>query len=96
MLSVVPTSTEGLTYSAPKYPLGHWITDPANPNQMREVFDETVEITIPVDAVKQGVFVSEFTVQFQGCKATLCYMPKTEVVTGTIVVSNSQDNKGVP
>ena len=95
MLSVVPTATDGLKFEEAKFPLGHLIPDPANPAQMREVFDETVEIVVPVSATKQGVYTSEFTVRFQGCKATLCYMPKTDVVSGTIVV-DAKDSKGKP
>ncbi len=90
MLTVDPNGVDGLQFMKPNLPLGKWIKDPANPEQLREVFDETVHVTIPVKATSAGIFTSEVTVQFQGCKATLCYMPKKEQVTGMIVVSENK------
>ncbi len=89
MMSIRPATTQGLSFGTPIFPMGHLIADPANPTQMREVFDTTVQVTLPVSSDTVGVYSADLTVQFQGCKDTLCYMPKSEVVTTTVQVSKS-------
>ena len=86
MMSVVPKPTEGVVFSPPIFPMGELKTDPANPEQLREVFDTTVQVKVPVTSEKSGVYTTELTVQYQGCKETLCYMPKSEMVPLTIQV----------
>ena len=94
MMSVVPKTTDGLTFSTPVFPIGQLKTDPANPEQMREVFDTTIQIKVPVTSDKYGVYTTELTVQYQGCKETLCYMPKSETMPVTIeVTEQSQKQK---
>ena len=73
--------------------MGKLKTDPANPEQMREVFDTPVQVTLPVTSSKVGVYLTELQVQYQGCKETLCYMPKSETVSVTIVVETSQQQR---
>ena len=87
MMSVVPSTTDGLTFSTPVFPMGHLKTDPANPEQMREVFDTPVQVKVPVTSTTTGVYMTELKVQYQGCKETLCYMPKTETMQTTIAVT---------
>lgn len=89
MMSVVPKPTEGLVFSTPIFPIGHLKVDPANPEQMREVFDTAVQVKVPVNPQKSGVYATELTVQYQGCKETLCYMPKSETIPMTIVVGEA-------
>ena len=93
MMSVVPTTTDGLTFSTPVFPIGHLKTDPANPEQMREVFDAPVQIKVPVTSEKSGIYTTDLSVQYQGCKETLCYMPKSEMIPMTIVVEEKPKKK---
>lgn len=93
MMSVVPHTTEGVVFSSPVFPIGELKTDPANPEQMREVFDTTVQIKVPVTSDKSGIYTTEMTVQYQGCKETLCYMPKSEKIPVTIVVEEKPKSK---
>ena len=93
MMSVVPKATDGLTFSAPVFPIGHLKTDPANPEQMREVFDTAVQVKVSVTSPKSGVYMTELNVQYQGCKETLCYMPKSETIPVTIQVVESLQNQ---
>ena len=86
MMSVAPNTTDGLTFSAPVFPMGKLKKDPANPDQMREVFDTPIQVKVPVNSNTKGVYMTELKVQYQGCKDTLCYMPKTETVETTIQV----------
>ena len=90
MMSVTPNTTDGLTFSAPVFPMGKLKTDPANPDQMREVFDTPVQVKVPVNSEKPGVYTTEVTLQYQGCKETLCYMPKRETIQTTIAVTPSE------
>ena len=93
MMSVVPKTTEGIVFSSPIFPMGQLKTDPANPDQLREVFDTTIQVKVPVTSKKSGVYTTELTVQYQGCKETLCYMPKSEVVPVTISVEANAESK---
>ena len=86
MMSVVPKTTDGLTFSSPIFPIGQLKTDPANPDQMREVFEASVQVKVPVTSDRSSVYTTELTVQYQGCKDTLCYMPKSEIIPVTIEV----------
>ena len=80
-------------FSSPIFPMGELKTDPANPDQLREVFDTTVQVKVPVTSEKSGVYTTELTVQYQGCKETLCYMPKSEMVPVTIAVEEKAESK---
>ena len=86
MMSVVPKSSDDLVFLEPVFPMGHLIADPANPEQMREVFDTAVHVKVPITSSKVGVYTTDVTVQYQGCKKTLCYMPKSETLPVTIQV----------
>ena len=93
MMSVLPKPIEGIMFSSPIFPMGELKTDPANPDQLREVFDTTVQVKVPVTSEKSGVYTTELTVQYQGCKETLCYMPKSEMVPVTIAVEEKAESK---
>ena len=86
MMSVVPKLTDNLVFLDPVFPMGQLIVDPANPEQMREVFDAAVQVKIPIKSSKVGVYTTDVTVQYQGCKKTLCYMPKSETLPVTVQV----------
>ena len=87
MMSVEVSPVVGLDFEKPVFPMGHLIADPANPTQMREVFDTTVQVRVPVASTLVGIYATDVTVQFQGCKDTLCYMPKSETVSTTIQIT---------
>ena len=87
MMSVAPKAIDGIVFAVPVFPMGHLISDPANPEQLREVFDTAVQVKVPVTSTTAGIYSTELTVQYQGCKATLCYMPKTETLQTTIQVT---------
>ena len=87
MMLVETTPVAGLIFDKAVFPMGHLIADPANPAQLREVFDTTVQVKIPVTSSTVGRYSTDITVQFQGCKDTLCYMPKSETVSTSIEVS---------
>lgn len=93
MMSVEPLKKEGLTFSSPVFPMGHLIADPANPAEMREVFDSTIQVTVPVQSTKVGTYMTEVKVRYQGCKDTLCYMPKSETLSTVVEVKPSLDSK---
>ena len=86
MMSVVPKLTDNLVFSEPIFPMGYLTVDPANPEQMREVFDTTVHVKVPITSSKVGVYTTDVTVRYQGCKKTLCYMPKSKTVPVTVQV----------
>lgn len=86
MMKVEVKPVSGLTFEMPKFPTGHLIADPANPANWREVHDTTVKVEVPVTASQSGLLSTEWTLTYQGCKDTLCYMPKTETLQGTVVV----------
>ena len=67
MMSVAPNTTEGSCFHHESL-LGKMKQDPANPDQMREVFDTAVQVKVPVTSDTPGVYTTELTVQYQGCK----------------------------
>ncbi len=89
MMKVESTPVEGLQLGTPKFPTGHLIADPANPANWREVFDSTVKVEVPITATKEGTLTTEWSLTYQGCKDTLCYMPKTDVIQATVMVKPS-------
>lgn len=86
MMKVEVATVKGLTLGNPQFPAGKLIPDPANPENWREVFDETVKVEVPIIADTEGVFTPEFTLTYQGCKDTLCYMPKSDVIQSVVIV----------
>lgn len=93
MMAVTPSTVESISFSKPVFPMGHLIVDPANPEQMREVFDTAVQVKIPVASTTSGVYMTDVTVRYQGCKETLCYMPKSETIQTTIEVNPPEKPK---
>ena len=87
MMLVETTPVAGLVFDKAVFPIGHLIADPANPAQLREVFDATIQVKVPVASSTVGTYSTDITVQFQGCKDTLCYMPKSETVPTSVQVT---------
>jgi thiol:disulfide interchange protein len=86
----------GLSFSDPVFPQGVFQPDPADPEGFREQYDESVEITASFVSQKVGSFSPLFEVRYQGCKASLCYMPKTEDVSVDVRVNEPPKEKGDP
>ena len=81
MMTVTPSPMTELQFSEPQFPIGHLTKDPANPEQMRMVFDSTIEVMVPVSTSVNGQYEPHFEIRYQGCKDTLCYMPATENIS---------------
>ncbi len=93
MMSVEPLKQEGLAFASPVFPMGNLIADPANPAEMREVFDSTIQVTVPVQSATVGTYLTEVKVRYQGCKDTLCYMPKSETLSTVVEVKAATTSK---
>ena len=78
MMSVTPIDKAGLTIGEASFPTGKFKPDPADPSQNREVFDKSIQVKVPVTGSKKGQYKPQFTVSYQGCKKSLCYMPVNE------------------
>ena len=48
MMQITPVSPKGLAYEKEQFPKGIFLADPANPQNFREQFNETVRINIPL------------------------------------------------
>lgn len=86
MLSVQPQTQVDLDFQSAKFPTGTLKKDPANPSDLREVYFETTAVLLPVTSQKTGVFTSNIRVRYQGCKEGLCYMPKEEDISVSLIV----------
>jgi len=87
MVEVTVVSAGGLKLSEASMPPGLKKPDPADPSTLREVYDMDVIIEVPVGAVKEaGEYPVVFSVSYQGCKKSLCWMPQTDEVRAKIFV----------
>ena len=91
MLSVEVISSDGLTASPAVFPLGLLTDDPASPGATREMFEQDVRITVPLQAPAgvSGRRNVRLLVRYQGCKRSLCYMPGEQELTATITVGGT-------
>ncbi|MEL6350002.1 MAG: protein-disulfide reductase DsbD domain-containing protein, partial [Myxococcota bacterium] len=90
MLQVDVVDPDGLTLGPPDFPPGLMKTDPANPANQREQYDLDVIVDVPATAKTAGTYNPTFSVRFQACKDTLCFMPKTQEITIPVTVSAGQ------
>ena len=86
MLSVKPEPSKELNIDKPKFPMGKLKPDPANPDQMREIYQESTTVLLPINPLNEGTYPAKIEVRYQGCKEGLCYMPKTETLEAVVVV----------
>ena len=87
MMSVTVTEDGGLKAAEPSFPPGHVKPDPADPETTREQYDMDVIIEVPVTAADAaGDFPMKFAVKYQGCKKSLCWMPRTDEVEANVKV----------
>jgi thiol:disulfide interchange protein len=91
MMSVDVIEAKGLVFGEVEFPKGVEKPDPASPGSVREQFGSDVLTTIPVKTPSlEGVYHPVFSVRYQGCKKSLCYMPQTEELTGSVTVKASE------
>lgn len=90
MMAVEVVSAEKLEMGEASFPPGHTKPDPADPSATREQYDMDVVIEVPVTAPAQtGNYPVTFSVRYQGCKQSLCWMPQTENVDATVKVTGA-------
>lgn len=87
MMSVEAEPSKELNIEKPKFPIGKLKADPANPEQMREIYFETTTVELPIKPNQFGIYPAKIEVRYQGCKEGLCYMPKTEMIDTSVVVN---------
>ena len=87
MLSVLPKPDATLQFNTAVFPPGELKLDPANPEQMREIYTKSTKVKIPIQPLKFGSYPALIEVRYQGCKEGLCYMPKAEELSTVIVVN---------
>jgi len=83
MMRVQVPEAGAFQVGATVFPEGRWEADPAEPDEIREIFDASVSIRVPVSAPESiaiGSYDMEVYVGYQGCKATLCYVPQERTV----------------
>ena len=84
----------GLTFSEAVFPQGVFQPDPADPEGLREQYDESVQISAAFTPSKPGTYAPLFEIRYQGCKASLCYMPKKEELIITVEVGAGSTDAG--
>ncbi len=74
-------------------PLGELEPDPAFPEKKREMYHKTVEMSLPLSAPADhplGDQEIDVQVRYQGCKGSLCYLPRERSVSATVTVTAAQ------
>ena len=80
-------------FSSPVFPIGELKTDPANPEQMREVFDTTVQIKVPVTSDKSGIYTTEMTSTIPRVQRNVVLHAQIREDSVTIVVEEKVTSK---
>ncbi len=83
MMRVAITDPGAFGVKPAVYPAGRWEADPASDEEIRELYDASVSIRVPVSAPESipiGSYDMDIYVGYQGCKATLCYFPQERTV----------------
>jgi thiol:disulfide interchange protein DsbD len=87
MVEVVVLESGGLKLGPASMPVGLKKPDPADPSTTREVYDMNVIIEVPVAPVTAaGKYPLTFSITYQGCKKSLCWMPQTDEVRAIVRV----------
>ncbi|MAA78625.1 MAG: hypothetical protein CL916_05150 [Deltaproteobacteria bacterium] len=79
MMSIQAVESNGVTFYEPELPKGLFQSDPANPSQYREHYEETIVINVPFTVGADGSYVPKVEVRYQGCKKGLCYKPAIDI-----------------
>ena len=78
---------EGLVFEPASFPPGFDKPDPANPTETREQYDLDVLIELPLTGPQEpGTYPVQLVVAYQGCKKSLCWMPRTEEISISVKV----------
>lgn len=90
MLDVKLVAAGGLTVSAPVYPAGEEVPDPAAPGSTREQYAGAARVEFPVVVPRTVAAGSshavEMHVRYQACTKDLCTMPIEEDLTALVTV----------
>ena len=89
MLHVEVLSADGLSLGAPDLPPGLMKPDPASPGSEREQYDLDAIVQISATSSTPGDFAPLFSVRYQACLDTLCFMPRTEEVSVSVSVRSA-------
>ena len=84
MMRVSVPDSGAFEVGAAVFPAGRWEADPAVPDEIRELYDAPVSIQVPVkapDSIPVGTYDMDVYVGYQGCKATLCYLPQERTLS---------------
>ncbi len=71
------------------FPPGVEAPDPAFPDQTRELYQDTIEILLPLtvpETVPAGGYSLDIWARYQGCKKSLCYLPQSGTYQAMIKV----------
>ena len=71
-------STSGVEVEAPEFPIGTFKADPANPSELREQYEQTPIVRMPVVSHQEGKAEILLEIRYQGCQKTICYRPVLE------------------
>ena len=78
MMWINVLSSNGVQASPAEFPIGTFKTDPANPADLREQYEETPTVQIPVVSTVEGSAEVLLEVRYQGCQKTICFRPVLE------------------
>ena len=81
MMSVQVAESNGVVFQEADLPKGLFQPDPANPEQYREHYEETIVINVPFTVKADGAYSPKIEVRYQGCKKGLCYKPAIDIHT---------------
>lgn len=100
MLEVKLVGTSSLTVLAAQYPEGENVPDPASPGQLREQYEGSATIKLPVAVPKSTLVGTSHAVQlhvrYQACTVNLCAMPVEEDITAIVTVPKPAGSSGWP
>ena len=94
MLEVRIDEPGAFTHGELDVPMGELVPDPAFPEKKRELYHETLTMTLPVTAPAgaTGDHELEVQVRYQGCKGNLCYLPREQSIPVTFTVTPASDH----
>ena len=78
MMWVNVLSSSGVQVSPVEFPIGTFKTDPANSTQLRELYEDTPIVKIPVVSAEEGTGEILLEIRYQGCQKTICFRPVLE------------------
>ena len=93
MMWIHVLSASGVQVSPAEFPLGTFKPDPANPADLREQYEDTPVVRMPVVAPKEGTAELLLEVRYQGCKRTICFRPVLEEHIVKIQVEKTPETK---